>query len=405
MANSCFDNSCSRASKFQCIDCKKKYCHTHIQTHTGRTKPLDQQMFNLADQYNELQAKNLFDNLKIQIEQARRDALQRVNAAYDEQRNKIEQKLRVPGKLLADSQAKWREYETRAQVTHQQMDELQAKITPLEKEITDIRMIKTTGHLNMPLVKILDSIFGDPKPLVPIHFIVPSLPVQTTAMPPPPTTTVSNPMPKALAPISNQVPTPSVDTTPLAASNFLPLHPESKLSRTNSLSVPQAHGPTVENQFTFSPNYRAFNCSNKSGVAMASSQRNLLINENGRLILLNTDFRIVKSMVWTSEVIYDLAWLEEIQRYLIVTDRRTIYSIDSNDISTVEQIDNIPEEDWWSIATSDQSMFVSTHGINPIIFQFEPLVKYRIKKNINRLISVKSANTFNRSERMMIELQ
>ena len=115
---------------------------------------------------------------------------------------------------------------------------------------------------------------------------------------------------------------------------------------------------------------------------MASNHDSLLFVENGTLLMLNTDLMTVDSTPWSLGEICDLAWSEKLNQYLIVNSWGSIYTVNPDDLNSTEAIDQIPEEQWRSITTSDRSLFLATYNEDPTIGQFDLFSAFQSKKQI-----------------------
>jgi hypothetical protein len=72
---------------------------------------------------------------------------------------------------------------------------------------------------------------------------------------------------------------------------------------------------------------------------------------------------------WTYGHIIDMCWSTKLNHFIVVTDKKTIYQINENPFR-FKQIESMPQEQWWSCTCSDQYLFLTTHGTEAFIFQF-----------------------------------
>ena len=134
---------------------------------------------------------------------------------------------------------------------------------------------------------------------------------------------------------------------------------------------------TKDTNFHLSPAYKTIYCSSQSGVALAANRQYLLIYENNYLKLFNSDLILSKEIHWTNGFIYDICWSTALNHFIITTDKRTVYLFDQSSLSSA-LIQSIPQEKWWSSTCSDQTLFLSTYGIDPKIFQFSLLSSFEL---------------------------
>ena len=122
-------------------------------------------------------------------------------------------------------------------------------------------------------------------------------------------------------------------------------------------------------EFHLSPAYKTIYCSSQSGVALAANGQYLLVCENNYLKFFDSELILSKEILWANGFIYDICWSTALNHFIITTEKRTVYLFDQSSLSFA-LIQSIPQEKWWSSTCSDQTLFLSTYGIDPKIFQF-----------------------------------
>ena len=331
MSGPCADSSCNLRSIVYCYECKKNYCRAHFEKHTVELKVLTEQLIATTDRLTDCRSRDLFLKFKDDIEQVRREAHRLVDEFYDRRTKTLEDQMRSPGRKLVYLEQKGKRLEGKAQVTHQELDELQRELIEAQKEVEEIRQMRQVGRINISQVKFSDSS---------------------------PSNIEDNSRSKMETVTRNFI------TAEPMTFNKIPI--ERQIEENQTLRFP-------------TPSH-VLNCSNRTGVAMANNLESVFIYDNDELKLFDVNFNLIKSIHWNSGTIYELVWMKKLNRFLVVTDLGILFLLDPSNLNSIEQIRTIPEGNWWSAASVDRFLFISTFGRASFLTQFDSLADFQMIK-------------------------
>ncbi|CAF0905197.1 unnamed protein product [Adineta ricciae] len=118
--------------------------------------------------------------------------------------------------------------------------------------------------------------------------------------------------------------------------------------------------------------YRTIPCTEQSWPAMATNDRFLLVDQYPNIILLNHDLKIIKQISWPHAFIRSICWSSTANKFVIINKEKEVFFLDENCLS-IERIQTIEEQYWWSCVCSDTSLFLTNTTMGTSIYQFNLL--------------------------------
>jgi hypothetical protein len=128
--------------------------------------------------------------------------------------------------------------------------------------------------------------------------------------------------------------------------------------------------------------FQIIDCSNEDWPAMASNNRFLLMDQYPNLYLFNKELSLVKEFSWKYDRIPDMCWSSTLNSFIILTDKDGVFLVNEN-MTSVEPIQTIEQNDWLSCTCSDTSLFLTTHGSAASIFEFNLFSSFKLIKQWN----------------------
>ena len=154
--------------------------------------------------------------------------------------------------------------------------------------------------------------------------------------------------------------------------------------------------------------YRTINCSGQKGIAFAANHQSLLVYENNKFNLLNKDLILTHQVPWTNGQIYDISWSITLNQFILITNKRILYMVNENPLSFTP-IKRLPQDNWWSLTCSDKYLYISTHGNDPNIHQFDlssssfnPIKRWRSPETCKQYESIHHINYTNETLALII---
>ena len=123
--------------------------------------------------------------------------------------------------------------------------------------------------------------------------------------------------------------------------------------------------------------FRTIACPNPLGSALASNNQRLLMDQRSHLQLFDQNLILTKQYPWKIGFIRDMCWSSVLNNFIVITNNQRIYLV-NEDITTMSDIQNLPEEDWSSCTCSESSLFLTTNDRGSGVFQFHlsPIMQF-----------------------------
>ena len=133
---------------------------------------------------------------------------------------------------------------------------------------------------------------------------------------------------------------------------------------------------------TLPPPFRTIDCSDEGCPVIASNNRYLLMDQCPNLYLYDKELTIVKETSWDYDIITDMCWSSTIDTFIIITEEDGVFLI-NEDMTLIEPIKTIEEEEWSSCTCSDAALYLLTNTPSSKIFQFNLLSSFNLIKQWN----------------------
>lgn len=142
----------------------------------------------------------------------------------------------------------------------------------------------------------------------------------------------------------------------------------------NSIQV-QMINQTVFQLKQISNPFLTMNFSKKFFKPMASNDQYLLICQIDHLSLMDQQFHFNKQIPWNNGRIWDMAFSTILNSFIILGHYQ-IYVLNPQTMS-IQSMDNISRQNWWSCTCSEKSLFLSTYdqGSSIIEYHLHPTVQ------------------------------
>jgi uncharacterized protein (UPF0335 family) len=128
--------------------------------------------------------------------------------------------------------------------------------------------------------------------------------------------------------------------------------------------------------------FQTINCSNENWPAMATNNRFLLMDQYPNLYLIDKKISLVKTFSWKYDRIPDMCWSSTLNSFIILTDKDGVFLV-NEDMTSVEPIQTIEQNDWLTCTCSDTSLFLTTAGSGASIFEFNLFSSFGLIKQWN----------------------
>ncbi|UJR34202.1 hypothetical protein I4U23_021608 [Adineta vaga] len=125
--------------------------------------------------------------------------------------------------------------------------------------------------------------------------------------------------------------------------------------------------------------YRNISSTDQSWPAMATNDRYLLVDQYPNIMLFNHDLKVIKQIPWSYGFIRNICWSSTSNSFIIINNEKEVFFVDENCLS-IERIQTIEEQYWWSCTCSDTSLFLTNTTMGTNIFQFNLLSSYQLSK-------------------------
>ena len=126
-----------------------------------------------------------------------------------------------------------------------------------------------------------------------------------------------------------------------------------------------------------SSSFQTIICHHPLGSALASNNQRLLMDQRLSLHLFNEDLTLKKQYQWKNGFIRHICWSSTLNSFIFITNKKQIYLV--NDcLTSIEYIENIPEQDWSSCTCSDTFLFITTNDRGTNIFQFNLSLNFEL---------------------------
>ncbi len=119
----------------------------------------------------------------------------------------------------------------------------------------------------------------------------------------------------------------------------------------------------------FSSPFQTIVCKESLGSSLASNNQRLLMDQRFNLHLFDQDLILEKQYQWKNDIIRNICWSSTLNSFIFITNNKQIYLVNDN-ITSIERIQSIQEEDWCSCTCSERSLFLTTNGRASHIFEF-----------------------------------
>jgi hypothetical protein len=120
---------------------------------------------------------------------------------------------------------------------------------------------------------------------------------------------------------------------------------------------------------TLSLPFQTIICKNPLGSALASNNQRLLMDQRVSLHLFDQDLILKKQYQWKNGFIRNICWSSTLKNFIFITNNNQVYLVNDN-ITSIERIQTIQEQDWCSCTCSDTSLFLTTNTRGSYIFKF-----------------------------------
>jgi hypothetical protein len=120
---------------------------------------------------------------------------------------------------------------------------------------------------------------------------------------------------------------------------------------------------------TLSSPFQTIICQYSLGSALASNNQQLLMDQRLNLQLFDQDFILKKQYQWKNDFIRDICWSSTLKKFIFITNNKQIYLVNDN-LTSIEYLSMIPEQDWSSCTSSDISLFLTTNNQGTHIYEF-----------------------------------
>lgn len=125
--------------------------------------------------------------------------------------------------------------------------------------------------------------------------------------------------------------------------------------------------------------FKRFHCTDQSWPTMISNERVFLIDHYPNLILFNKDLKIIKQIPWSYGFIRNMTWSSTLTSFIIINNEKEVFLLKENSL-TIERLETIVEQYWWSCTCSDTSLFLTNTTMGTNIFQFNLLSSFQLIK-------------------------
>jgi hypothetical protein len=120
---------------------------------------------------------------------------------------------------------------------------------------------------------------------------------------------------------------------------------------------------------TLSLPFQTIICKNPLGSALANNNQRLLMDQRVSLHLFDQDLILKKQYQWKNGFIRNICWSSTLKNFIFITNNNQVYLVNDN-ITSIEHIQTIQEQDWCSCTCSDTSLFLTTNTRGSYIFKF-----------------------------------
>jgi hypothetical protein len=105
-------------------------------------------------------------------------------------------------------------------------------------------------------------------------------------------------------------------------------------------------------------------------LVMANNSKYLLIGQQSNLCLYDQDLNLFKQILWSYGCIWDMCFLNNLLKFLLVTENG-IFTFDDQTM-IIEQLKNLSKSNksWYCCTSSDKSLFLATQQINTTISEY-----------------------------------
>jgi len=165
-----------------------------------------------------------------------------------------------------------------------------------------------------------------------------------------------------------------------------PLIIDNKLIRIQETNMPEFDLSTLFHV------YRTLDRPTGSSTVMASNDQFLLVHQNPNLCLIDKEMKIVKQVVWTYDLIWDMCWSSSLNRFVII-EENNIFLIDESTMS-IEKLQTNKTRRWTSCASFNKFLILTTQqsGVS--------IVKLRLRPPMDIVEGEKSFSMRTKSERI-----
>jgi hypothetical protein len=125
--------------------------------------------------------------------------------------------------------------------------------------------------------------------------------------------------------------------------------------------------------------FKNLQCTDQSWPTMISNNQFLLIDQYPNILLFNKDLKIVKQVPWSYGFIRSMSWSQTLASFIIINNEKEVFLVKENSLS-IERLQTIVEQYWWSCTCSDTSLFLTTTTMGTNIFQFNLLSSFQLIK-------------------------
>ncbi len=125
--------------------------------------------------------------------------------------------------------------------------------------------------------------------------------------------------------------------------------------------------------------FRTLNSTDQSWPIIISNDRYLLLDQYPNLILLNQDLKLIKQIPWSDGFIRNICWSSILTSFIIINNEKQVFLLEENSLS-IERIQKIEEQYWWSCTCSDTSLFLTNTTMGTNIYQFDLLSSFQLIK-------------------------
>ena len=125
--------------------------------------------------------------------------------------------------------------------------------------------------------------------------------------------------------------------------------------------------------------YKSISRDKDSFTSLATNDRLLLLHRQGRLLLVDDDFSVVKQIPWTNGLIYDMCYSSTLDRFIVI-NANEVFLLNERDMR-IGKIESIPWQEWFCCTCSESSLYLTTkvYGSAIMHFTLAPMIAFQTR--------------------------